>query len=106
MIQSQDLFDSKKGHNMKLAEISYRILYHVKGYIRLEIPHFKKLPWLYLFKSYKKAPQFSVPPGINHFHINPVPGSIVILYDSDAIDILEYLGKMASDPEIRKIIEG
>jgi hypothetical protein len=33
-------------------------------------------------------------------------GSIVIMYNPDAIDIFEYFEKMASDPEVKKIIQG
>lgn len=91
---------------MNLTEISYKILYHVKGYIRLEVPCLKKLSWSYFFKNFKKAPPFSIPPGINHFHVNPMSGSIVIMYNPDAIDIFEYFEKMASDPEVKKIIQG
>ena len=90
---------------MNLIEMSYKILYHVKGYIRLELPSLKNLSWSFMFKNLKKSPLFPIPSGINHFHVNPVSGSIVIMYDPDAIDIFEYLEKIASDPAVKKSLK-
>ena len=90
---------------MNLSEMSYKILYHVKGYIRLELPSLRNLSWSFMFKNLKKSPFLPIPSGINHFHVNPVSGSMVILYDPDTIDIFEYLKKIASDPAVKKSLK-
>ncbi len=91
---------------MDLPEIPYRILYHDKGYIRLEVPVIRRLSWAYLFENLRKAHSFPVPSGIKNFYVNPLTGSIVITYKPDDINILEYINRMASSPDIREIIQG
>jgi len=91
---------------MDLPEIPYRILYHDKGYIRLEVPIIRRLSLTYLFENFSKAHQFPIPSGIKNFYINPLTGSIVITYKPDDIDILAYIDKMASSPDIREIVQG
>jgi hypothetical protein len=91
---------------MELSGISYRMLYHGKGYIRLEVPVIRRLSLTYLFENLRKAHPFPVPTGIKNFYVNPLTGSIVITYKPDDIDILEYIGRMASSPDIREIIQG
>lgn len=85
--------------------IPFRILYHEKGYMRLEVPSLKRLPWMFHFMCLKKSPPFPVPAGIKDFQINPGEGNIIITYESDRIDILQYIKKMASDPAIVKIMK-
>jgi hypothetical protein len=79
---------------MKSTDILYSILYHNKGYIRVEIPSLKKLPWSYLFENCKKHVPFPIPSGIKDFHINPFMGTIVITYEPDRIDILEQIRRI------------
>jgi hypothetical protein len=90
---------------MENSAISYKILYHKNGYIRLEVPSIKKLSWSLLFMNVKNPP-FTIPLGIKDFHLNPLKGNIVITYEPDNIDILKCIGKMASDPEIRRMLKG
>jgi len=91
---------------MNLPEIQYRILYHDKGYIRLEVPTIRRLSLTYLFENFRKAHPFPVPSGITNFYVSPLTGSIVITYKPDDIDILAYIDRMASSPDIREIIQG
>jgi hypothetical protein len=91
---------------MDLSGISYRILYHNKGYIRLEMPIIRRLSLTYLFENLRKAHPFPVPPGIKNFYVNPLTGSIVITYELEDINILEYVDRMASSPDIRELIQG
>jgi hypothetical protein len=86
--------------------IPYKILYHERGYIRLEVPSLKKLSWSFLFMNCRETTPFPVPSGIKDFHVNPLKGSIVITYEPDDIDILKYIRKIASDPEIKRMIKG
>ena len=78
--------------HMQKPPIPYKILYHQKGFIRLEVPSLKKLAWSFLFMNVSKKPPFPVHPGIKDFHINPLELSIVIIYEPDAIvDIIKYI---------------
>jgi hypothetical protein len=86
--------------------IDHRVLYHKKGYIRLEVPSLRKLSWYFLFMNSKKSIPFSLPESIRDYHINPLKGSIVITYDPDGIDILKYIKTMTSDPVVRNILKG
>lgn len=88
------------------SAIAYKILYHERGYLRLEVPSIRKLSWSFLFKNFKKSPPFPIPTGIKDLHVNPFKGNVVIIYEPEVIDIIEYLKSMASDPDVKKIIGG
>jgi hypothetical protein len=79
------------------SEIKYKVIYHYRGYIRIEFPSPQ------LFHCLKKSPHFSIAEGIKHFHMNPFKGDIVILYDQEKIDLLHYLETMMSSNEINMI---
>jgi hypothetical protein len=91
---------------MENPGIFYKILFHTRGYIRLEVPVLKKLSWVYLYKNFKKSSPFPLPSGIKNFHLNPLTGSMVISYEPDSINILEYIKNMASNADINSIIGG
>jgi hypothetical protein len=91
---------------MEKFGIDYKILYHEKGYIRLEVPSLKKLSWSFFFMNLKKAVSFPIPLGIKDFHINPLKGDIVITYEPGGIDIIKYIKTMTCDPEVKRIISG
>jgi len=88
------------------ADLTYKIVYHKNGYIRLEVPLLKKLSWSFLFMTFKKTPPFPLHAAINDFHVNPLTGNLVINYDPDRIDILDYIQKMASDPTMKSLMKG
>jgi hypothetical protein len=88
------------------ADLAYKILYHKEGYIRLDVPSLKKLSWSFLFTTFKKTPPFLLPAAINDFHVNPLTGNLVINYEPDGIDILDYIQKMASDPKVENLMKG
>jgi hypothetical protein len=96
---------TRRKDSMENAAISYKILFHTKGYIRLEVPALKRLSWAYLYKSFKKPP-LPVSSGIKNFHLNPSTGSMVITYEPDSINILEYIKNMASNADINSMIGG
>jgi hypothetical protein len=89
---------------MENAAIFYKILFHTKGYIRLEVPTLKRLSWAYLYKNFNKSPHFPLSSGIKNFHLNPLTGSMVITYEPDGINILEYINDMPSNPDMNSII--
>ncbi len=78
--------------------IGYRIIHHIPGRIRLEIPSLKGLS----MKDMKRLSVISVPSGIKDIRINPLSYNLV--YDPENIDIMKYLEEMASDKEIQTII--
>jgi hypothetical protein len=88
------------------ADLAYKILYHKKGYIRLAVPSLKKLSWSLLFTTFKNTPPFQLPAAINDFHVNPLTGNLVINYESEGIDILDYIQKIASDPKVKSLMKG
>jgi hypothetical protein len=90
---------------MESSGILYRVLYHCKGYIRLEVPILKRLSWVVMFENVKKSLPFRIPAGIRDLHVNPLQGSIAIAYEPGNIDILSYIKNLATGPEIEKIIQ-
>ena len=83
---------------METCQTSYKVLFHIKGYIRLEMPLLRKLSWSYLYENLKNSSRVSLPSGVKNFYLNPLTGSMVIKYEPD-IDILEYIKNMATDIE-------
>jgi hypothetical protein len=81
--------------------ISYKIIHHVRGRIRVEIPLLKTLPW----SEVEKLASIPVPEGIRDIRASLFGRSLVIEYDPQKIDILDYLRTMASDPEVEKAIK-
>jgi hypothetical protein len=43
---------------METCQTSYKVLFHIKGYIRLEVPLLRKLSWSYLYDNLKILPGF------------------------------------------------
>jgi hypothetical protein len=97
---------TRRNDVMETSAIFYKVLFHTKGYIRLEVPTLKRLSWSYLYKNFKKYPPFPLPSGIKNYHLNPLTGSMVISYEPDSINILEYIKNMASNADINSIIGG
>jgi len=83
---------------METCQTSYKVLFHIKGYIRLEMPLLRKLSWSYLYDNLKNSSRFPLPSGVNNFYLNPLTGSMVIKYEPD-INILECIKNMATDIE-------
>jgi hypothetical protein len=75
---------------MKLPDISYKVLYHFKGYIRIELSAIKTHSWTYLLKNINKS-LASHTPGIKNFYFNPITGNMVITYKPDDINVLEFI---------------
>jgi len=76
--------------------INYRVVHHVPGRIRVQVPIIKKLS----VATLKKLAEIPIPEGIKDVRANPVTGSLVITYDPDHVDIEKYLRKMMADDEI------
>jgi len=91
---------------METKAIFYKILFHTKGYIRLEVPVLKRRSWSYLYRNVNKSLLFPLPSGIRNVHVNPLTESMVITYEPDNIHILEYIKNMASDADINSMIRG
>lgn len=80
--------------------IQYRIVHHVPGRIRIEVPSIKGLP----IKVLKRFLNMPIPCGIKDIRPNPITGSLLITYDPGRINIVTYLQAMASSDEINNVI--
>jgi len=75
--------------------IKYRIVHHVPGRIRIEVPSMKGLSKSDLLR----LSELSVPPGIVGMRANPILGTLVMTYDPARINIVAYVEEMASRTE-------
>jgi len=71
--------------------IQYRIVHHVPGRIRIEVPSIKGLH----LKKLARLSAIPFPSGIEGVRPNPVTGSLLIKYDPEQINILTYLQEIA-----------
>lgn len=77
--------------------ISYRVIHHVPGRIRIDIPSIKGLSEENLVQALKGL---SVPEGIKNIRPNLFTGKVVITYEPEKIDIMKYIKAMASNLEV------
>jgi len=80
--------------------IVYRIVHHVPGRVRVEVPGMKRVPLAQL----AELSTIPLDTGILDIRPNPVTGTLVILYDPEKIDIQEQLKQLASSPKIQSIL--
>lgn len=86
--------------------ISYRIIHHIPGRIRIEVPVIKKLSISGLLQMSKQFSAIAISEGIEDIRPNPFSGSIVITYKPEKINIIEYIKNMASSAEMQKLMGG
>ncbi len=79
--------------------ISYRIIHHIPGRIRIEVPAIKNLSMPELLQMSKQFSSISIPEGIEDIRPNPFSGSVIITYEPEKIDIIEYIKNMVSSFE-------
>jgi Ca2+-transporting ATPase len=80
--------------------INYKVVHHVPGRIRLQVPAIKNLS----IATLKKLSELPIPDGIKDVRANPMTGSLVITYNPDRIDIVGYLKQMMTNREILTIM--
>lgn len=85
--------------------ISYKIIHHIPGRIRIEVPLIKKLSLSGLSKLSKQLSTIPIPDGIKDIRPNPLSGSIVITYEHGKIDIIEYIKNLSCSMEIQRLAE-
>jgi hypothetical protein len=87
---------------MNKYTVPYRILNHNNGYIQLQVPFLlNRLSWSYIFNN---SLPFSIPTGIKDVRLNPIRGKISIEYEPEHINILDYIKKMASNPDLKRLL--
>jgi hypothetical protein len=86
--------------------ITYKIIHHIPGRIRIEVPAIKNLSISGLLQMSKQFSTISIPEGIEDIKPNPFSGSIVITYRPEKINIIEYLKDIASSAEMQKLMGG
>lgn len=88
--------------------ITYDVIHHIDGRIRLKVPFIKKLLGVKNLPEHIKNLSFiSVPSGIKDIRANPFAGSLVIIYEPKEVDVLEFIktafDAISSNAEIQKI---
>lgn len=83
--------------------ITYKIIHHIPGRIRIEVPAIKKLSMAELILISNHFSSMPIPEGIEEIRPNPFSGSIVIRYKPEKINILEYIKEIACSVEMQKL---
>lgn len=86
--------------------ITYKIIHHIPGRIRIEVPAIKNLSISELLQMSKQFSSAFAPEGIDDIRPNPFSGSIVITYKPEKVNIVEYLKDIASSREMQKLVGG
>ena len=76
--------------------ISYKVVHHVPGRIRLHVPVIKSLS----VATLKLLASHPLPEGITDVSANPLTGSLVIKYDPARCDVLKCLNEMMTNTEL------
>ncbi|MCL0061228.1 hypothetical protein M1N43_00475 [Thermodesulfovibrionales bacterium] len=74
-----------------------RVIHHVPGRIRIEIPSIKGLSEENLVQASKGL---SVLEGTKNIRPNPFTGRVVITYEPEKINIMKYIKALASNLEV------
>ena len=82
--------------------IQYRIVHHIPGRIRIEIPSIKGVS----VKRLQQLSTLSVPSGIEGVRPNPFTGSLLITYNPEKINILTYLDEIAVSRDLEEKLMG
>jgi hypothetical protein len=90
---------------MENSEIPYKIILYSKGCVKVQMPSLKGLSWLGLLKKFKRS-SLLLPSGIKDINLDQFKSTILITYDPDKIDILEFLESMSSNTELKEIVNG
>ncbi len=88
---------------MENSEIPYKIILYSKGCVKVQMPSLKGLSWLGLLKRFKRS-SLLLPSGIKDINLDQFKGTVLITYDPDKIDILEFLESMSSNTELKEIV--
>lgn len=81
--------------------ITFKVIHHIPGRIRLEVPAIKRLS----AKTLKRLSSIQIPAGIKEIRPNPITGSLVIKYAPESIDIMKYIEDVISSKEIQSILK-
>lgn len=81
--------------------ITFKVIHHTPGRIRLEVPFIKGIS----VAALERLSVIPIPAGIKDVRPNSFTGSLVIRYDPESIGIMKYLEAVALDKEIQTIIE-
>ncbi len=86
--------------------ISYNVIHHIPGRIRIEVPLIKALSTANLLELSRHFSNIPIPDGIKEVRPSLFSTSVVIIYEPGKIDIMEYIKNMASGIEMQKLIGG
>jgi len=80
--------------------IPYKILHHIPGRIRIEVPLLRKMS----LDDLKKFSRYSFPPGIEDIKVNPLTRSMVIIY-TGGFDIRKFLDDFANNEDVNSLVK-
>lgn len=75
----------------------YKIIYHRAGKIKIEVPFLKKVPMKEINKFSEYFTKKYMHEGISSVFVNPLTSRIIIFYDENIINIIDFLDKVAKD---------
>ncbi|MBS3908500.1 MAG: hypothetical protein KGZ93_02525 [Actinobacteria bacterium] len=81
--------------------VPFKVIHHIPGRIRVEVPSAKGLTR----KDLESLAHIKLPPSIKNMRVNPLNRNLIIEYDPKSIDILAYLRVMASSDEILELFD-
>ena len=81
--------------------LHYRVIHHVPGRIRIEVPCIKKLS----LSGLTQLSKIPLNPGIRGVRPGLIAGTLIVTYDPHAVDILSFLQQIASHPEVEAIFQ-
>ncbi len=89
--------------------ITYDIVHHITGRIRLKVPLIRKLVMARNVPDHIKNLSFiAIPSGIKDIRANPFAGSLVIIYEPKEVDVMEFIqsavDSLYSNAEIQKLL--
>lgn len=80
--------------------ISYKVVHHVRGRIRVHVPVIRTLS----MGTLKRLASLPIPEGITDVSANPLTGSLVVTYDPERCDVLQCINEMMCNSDLLSTI--
>ena len=86
--------------------MTFRIIDHIPGRIKIEVPFIKKTSVSELLRLSKDLSNIGIPEGIKDISLSPISRNIVITYDYGKIDIIQCIKNVLSSIDVQKFSGG
>lgn len=80
--------------------INYRVVHHVRGRIRVQVPIIRTLS----LNTLRQLASFPIPEGITNVSANPLTGSLVVTYDPERCDVLKCIDELMCNNELLAVM--